>query len=87
VRALGQPLGERDACFCEAGAELVAFGFVGAVLADPLGGVFQRPAPVQARQQRLGGLLVAVDYVDRINRSFWCGLVGWGVGWFAEVGE
>jgi hypothetical protein len=37
---LGQPGGHRDASGFQLGAELLVRGGVGAVLADPLGGVF-----------------------------------------------
>jgi hypothetical protein len=84
-RAVGEPVGDGDAGGLELGADALVLGGVGSFLADPLGDVLDRVVLVQGAEDPLGGVRVAVDYVDGINRSFGCLLVGLSLGWFAEV--
>ena len=62
---LGQPVGHRDASGFQLGAELLVLGGFGAVLADPLGGVFAvRPVPDRGHHL-LQGIGVVLEFREQ----------------------
>ena len=74
-RTVRQVLGHRRAGRLQFGAQPLMLGGLGPVLADPLGHVLDGVPIAQRHHDLLHGGGVAVDYVDRINRSFHAELV------------